>query len=190
MMKLLRFEGYKVVIEPEILTLKPFKQIWTRDKSINKDRAISEISYIYFMADPRSDYQYITDENERKQAIKTGKQKSKTSLTDSGISIVTCDYCFAVVKASEVKNGKCPICGKPIKVHEAKTVSDVVLVEATKARQKAIREIVKNDLLKKVANKSVNELHSMKELQAYAKLHGYKKGWAWFQAKRKGLIKG
>lgn len=132
---------------------------------------------------------YPDDDRDWKQAIKSGKQKSKSLLKDPGLSIVTCDYCFAVVKASEVKDGKCPICGKPIKVHEAKPVSDVDLVEATKERQKAIREIVKSDLLKSVANKKVNELHSMKELQAYAKLHGYKSGWAWFQAKRKGLIK-
>ena len=132
---------------------------------------------------------YPDDDRDWKQAIKSGKQKSKTLLKDPGLSIVTCDYCFAVVKASEVKDGKCPICGKPIKVHKAKPVSDVDLVEATKERQKAIREIVKNDLLKKVANKNVNELHSLRELQAYAKLHGYKSGWAWFQAKRKGLIK-
>ncbi len=132
---------------------------------------------------------YPDDDRDWKQAIKTGKQKKKSLLKDSGLSIVTCDYCFAVVKASEVKDGKCPICGKSIKVHEAKPVSDVDLVEATKERQRLIKEIVKNDLLKKVANKSVSELHSLKELQAYAKLHGYKPGWAWFQAKRKGLIK-
>lgn len=132
---------------------------------------------------------YPDDDRDWKQAIKSGKQKSKSLLTDSGISIVTCDYCFAVVKASEVKDGKCPICGKPIKVHEAKPVSDVDLVEATKERQRLIKEIIKNNLLKEVANKTVSELHSLKELQAYAKLHGYKSGWAWFQAKRKGLIK-
>lgn len=133
---------------------------------------------------------YPDDDRDWKQAIKSGKQKSKTLLTDPGLSIVTCDYCFAVVKASEVKDGKCPICGKPIKVHEAKPVCDVDLVEASKERQKAIHEIVKSDLLKSVAIKSVNELHSLRELQAYGKLHGYKPGWAWFQAKRKGLIKG
>ncbi|PEG86860.1 MULTISPECIES: DEAD/DEAH box helicase [unclassified Lactobacillus] len=132
---------------------------------------------------------YPDDDRDWKQAIKSGKQKSKTLLKDPGLSIVTCDYCFAVVKASEVKDGKCPICGKPIKVHEAKPVSDVDLVEASKERQKAIHEIVKSDLLKSVANKKVNELHSMKELQAYAKLHSYKPGWAWFMAKRRGLIK-
>ena len=133
---------------------------------------------------------YPDDDRDWKQAIKSGKQKSKSLLKDPGLSIVTCDYCFAVVKANEVKNGKCPICGKPIKVHEAKPVSDVDLVEATKERQKAIHEIVKSDLLKSVANKSVNELHSLRELQAYAKLNSYKPGWAWFQAKRRGLIKG
>ncbi|MDB6257622.1 DEAD/DEAH box helicase [Lactobacillus amylovorus] len=133
---------------------------------------------------------YPDDDRDWKKAIKSGKQKSKTLLTDPGLSIVTCDYCFAVVKASEVKDGKCPICGKPIKVHEAKPVSDVDLIEASKERQNTIREIVKNDLLKSVANKSVSELHSLRELQAYAKLHSYKPGWAWFQAKRRGLIKG
>ena len=132
---------------------------------------------------------YPDDDRDWKQAIKSGKQKSKSLLTDPGLSIITCDYCFAVVKASEVKDGKCPICGKPIKVHEAKPISDVDLVEATKERQRLIKEIVKNNLLKEVANKTVSELHSLKELQAYAKLHDYKPGWAWFMAKRKGLIK-
>jgi len=133
---------------------------------------------------------YPDDDRDWKKAIKSGKQKSKSLLKDPGLSIVTCDYCFAVVKASEVKDGKCPICGKPIKVHEAKPVSDVDLVEATKERQRRIHEIVKSNLLKEVATKKVSELHSLKELQAYAKLHGYKPGWAWFQAKRKGLIRG
>lgn len=132
---------------------------------------------------------YPDDDRDWKKAIKSGRQKSKSLLTDSGISITTCDYCFAVVKASEVKDGKCPICGKPIKVHEAKPVSDVDLVEATKERQNLIHEIVKSDLLKSVANKNVSELHTMKELQAYGKLHGYKKGWSFYMAKRKGILK-
>lgn len=132
---------------------------------------------------------YPDDDRDWKQAIKSGKQKSKSLLKDPGLSIVTCDYCFAVVKTSEVKDGKCPICGKPIKIHEAKPVCNVDLVEASKEHQRLIKEIVKNNLLKEVANKTVGELHSLKELQAYAKLHGYKPGWSWYQAKRKGLIK-
>lgn len=132
---------------------------------------------------------YPDDDRDWKKAIISGKQKSKTLLKDPGMSIVTCDYCFAVVKASEVKDGKCPICGKPIKVHEAKPVSDVDLVEATKARKQLVKKILHDNVYQNVINKKVSELHTMAELQAYAKIHGYKPGWAWYQAKRKGLIK-
>lgn len=132
---------------------------------------------------------YPDDDRDWKQAIKSGKQKSKTLLKDPGLSIVTCDYCFAVVKASEVKDGKCPICGKPIKVHEAKPISDVDLVEATKARKQLIKKILHDNVYQNVINKKVGELHTMAELQAYAKIHGYKPGWAFFQAKRKGILK-
>lgn len=132
---------------------------------------------------------YPDDDRDWKQAIKSGKQKSKTLLKDPGMSIVTCDYCFAVVKASEVKDGKCPICGKPIKVHEAKPISDVDLVEATKARKQLVKKILHDNVYQNVINKQVGELHTMAELQAYAKIHGYKPGWAFFQAKRKGVLK-
>ena len=132
---------------------------------------------------------YPDDDRDWKKAIISGKQKSKTLLKDPGLSIVTCDYCFAVVKASEVKGGKCPICGKPIKVHEAKPISDVDLVEATKARKQLVKKILHDTVYQNVINKKVNELHTMAELQAYAKIHGYKPGWAFFQAKRKGILK-
>jgi hypothetical protein len=72
-MRLLRYEGYKLTIEPEALTLVPFKKIWNRDRTINKDRAISELGYVYFMCDPRSDYQYLVDEEERSKAIMEGE---------------------------------------------------------------------------------------------------------------------
>lgn len=132
---------------------------------------------------------YPDDDRDWKQAIKSGKQKSKTLLKDPGLSIVTCDYCFAVVKASEVKDGKCPICGKPIKVHEAKPVSDVDLVEATRERKARIKQIIQDQVMTNIVDKPVSELKSLSELQAYARLHGYKSGWAWYQAKRKGLIR-
>ena len=73
MMRLLKYEGYKVVIDPEILVLKPFRDLWKRDKTKDKEKALLEIAFIYFMLDPRSDYQYITDEEQRKQAIKEGE---------------------------------------------------------------------------------------------------------------------
>ena len=60
-MKLFRYEGYKVVISEEAFALKVFRQIWNRDRSVNKDKAIMELGYVYFLSDPRSDYQYIVD---------------------------------------------------------------------------------------------------------------------------------
>lgn len=82
-MKLFKFEGYKITISPEAFALVPFKKIWARDKSAKKDKAISELSFIYFMADPRSDYQYLVDENSRKEAIKEGEGLSKNWEPDS-----------------------------------------------------------------------------------------------------------
>ena len=72
-MKLFRYEGYKVVISEEAFALKVFRQIWNRDRSVNKDKAIMELGYVYFMTDPRSDYQYLVDEDERSKAIIEGE---------------------------------------------------------------------------------------------------------------------
>ena len=72
-MKLFKYEGYKVVISEEAFALKVFRQIWNRDRSVNKDKAIMELGYVYFMTDPRSDYQYLVDEEERSKAIIEGE---------------------------------------------------------------------------------------------------------------------
>lgn len=84
-MRLLTYEGYNLTIDPMLLTLKPFKAIWVRDKTEKKERAISEIAYIYFMEDPRSDYQYIIDRDERSKAIKEGEGLKSTWQPDGTI---------------------------------------------------------------------------------------------------------
>lgn len=72
-MKLLKYEGYNLTFEPEILTLKVFKRLFMRDKSKDKNKFLQELGFIYFFADPRSDYQYIVDEDERIKAIAEGE---------------------------------------------------------------------------------------------------------------------
>lgn len=84
-MRLLTYEGYNLTIDPILLTLKPFKAIWIRDKTEKKERAISEIAYIYFMEDPRSDYQYIIDRDERSKAIKEGEGLKSTWQPDGTV---------------------------------------------------------------------------------------------------------
>lgn len=72
-MRLFKRDGYNLVISDEAYALKAFRQVWNRDKSRSKERAITELGYCYFMEDSRSDYKYIIDEQERKEAIKQGE---------------------------------------------------------------------------------------------------------------------
>ena len=73
MIRLFKYEGYNVIVEPEALMLAPFKAIWDRDKSKDKHVAMQELAFIYFMGDPRSDYQFLIDEEERVKEIKKGQ---------------------------------------------------------------------------------------------------------------------
>lgn len=72
MIRLFHFEGYEVEIEPEALMLAPFRAIYDRDKHKDKSMAKQELSYIYFFADPRSDYQYLVDKEVRQTEIIQG----------------------------------------------------------------------------------------------------------------------
>ena len=82
-MKLFKYEGYKITISEEALLLKPFKTIWKRDKSLNKEKALSELGFIYFFCDIRSDYQYIVDEEARMASIKEGEGMPEDWTPDS-----------------------------------------------------------------------------------------------------------
>lgn len=82
-MKLLKYEGYNLTFEPELLTLKVFKRLFSRDRTKDKSKFLQELGYIYFMEDPRSDYQYITDPIERSKAIIIGEGLSDNWKVDS-----------------------------------------------------------------------------------------------------------
>lgn len=84
-MKLFKYEGYKLSIEPETLLLKPFKKIWDRDKTKSKDKAMMELGFIYFYCDIRSDYQYIIDLEEREKEIKKGEGMLDTWKPDKDV---------------------------------------------------------------------------------------------------------
>lgn len=71
-MKLFKYEGYEVRVAPEALNLKSFKKLWNRDKTKQKESAVMELAFLYFFCDPRSDYQYILDEEDRMKAVKEG----------------------------------------------------------------------------------------------------------------------
>lgn len=73
-MKLFKYEGFNLTISEEAMLLKPFKALWKRDRSKNKEIALMELGYIYFMEDPRSDYvSQSTDREIRDAKIREGE---------------------------------------------------------------------------------------------------------------------
>lgn len=72
-MRLFKKDGYSIVISDEALLLKPFRELWNRDRTKNKEHAILELGYLYFMGDARSDYCYIKDMKDRSNAVIMGE---------------------------------------------------------------------------------------------------------------------
>jgi len=68
-MNLFDIVNNNVEFSPQALSIKYFKVVWDKDKKKDKLKAIKELSYIYYMADERSDYQYLLDEDERSGQI-------------------------------------------------------------------------------------------------------------------------
>ena len=70
-MNLIKWSNSKIEIAPEAYGIKVFKNIWNADRSLNKEKAIATLSTLYFMYDPRSEYQYIVDLEDRMESIIT-----------------------------------------------------------------------------------------------------------------------
>ena len=68
-MKLIDFTDYQVKVNGEALLVKPIRDIYNKDKSKNHESFMQQMSYLYFMVDPRSTYNYITEDEERSKTI-------------------------------------------------------------------------------------------------------------------------
>lgn len=68
-MKLIQIEGYQLKVADEALLIKPIRKLFHQDRSTSKEQFYKQMSYLYFMVDPRSTYSYILNEEERAQAI-------------------------------------------------------------------------------------------------------------------------
>ncbi len=69
-MKLIEFDGLEFKIADEALLVRPIRELFLKDKTKKKEEFWQQISYLWFMCDPRSTYLYITDENARAVEIK------------------------------------------------------------------------------------------------------------------------
>lgn len=128
------------------------------------------------------------------QAIVTSKKRKKADPTPP---TVQCNQCMMVWELKDLINGCCPECGfkitkdrKPVEVVKTDLVE--IDQETENARYEAdhrvgmAKQIIGNRLMQAVADKTVGQLSSIEELKAYGKLHGFKPGWAWYQAKNRG----
>lgn len=68
-MKLLQVENYSLKVADEALLIKPIRKLFNQDRSQSKEQFYRQMSYLYFMIDPRSTYSYILNMDERAKAI-------------------------------------------------------------------------------------------------------------------------
>lgn len=69
-MKLFSRKDFRLQVEPIVFSIKAFKKLEARDRTVNKSQLEKELSFIYFVYDPRSDLQFIVDEQERIERVK------------------------------------------------------------------------------------------------------------------------
>lgn len=125
-----------------------------------------------------------------RQAIQT-RDKRKKKLNVGGPTICQCKYCFGIFYRAEMQDNCCPLCGHKLesdrKDYQVVNVDlqEIKSNEAIKHRKAMVQRIINGQVMANIADKSPGQLHTLKEFQAYAKLHGYQPGWAWYQFKNR-----
>lgn len=124
------------------------------------------------------------------EAIKT-RDKRKQSKQDNGPAICQCKFCFGVFYRKEMQDSCCPLCGhrldpekKDYKIVNV-DLQEIKENQAIKRRKQLVNKILEEQVMANVADKTPGQLTTLKELQAYAKLHNYSPGWAWYQFKNR-----
>ena len=68
-MHIIEYDNYQIKPTEEALLIAPIRKIYNADKTKTKEKFMQLMSVLYFYADPRSSYNYITDDNERLKEI-------------------------------------------------------------------------------------------------------------------------
>lgn len=69
-MKLFEMKNWELTVREEAWGLAPFAKILKRDRTKDKSKAMKDMLFIWLFCDIKSDFQYLTDENERAEVIK------------------------------------------------------------------------------------------------------------------------
>lgn len=85
-MKSFDIQGDSVIFTPEFLAVDEFKNIWDRDKSKNKGKAMKELSFIVFMCDERAHNPYSgLSRDLREEMLTKDLLQGKSYEKDSGL---------------------------------------------------------------------------------------------------------
>ena len=69
-MKLINYDGVDFNITDEALLVPPIRAMFRADKSKKKEDFWRQISYLWYMCDPRSPYMYLTREEDRDKEVR------------------------------------------------------------------------------------------------------------------------
>lgn len=68
-MKLIEFENYEIKVSDEALLVKPIRKLFHQDRSTKKEQFLKQMSVLFFVYSPSSNYMYITNEKDRLKAV-------------------------------------------------------------------------------------------------------------------------
>lgn len=91
-MNLLQYKDYNVTISDEAWLVPSIRSLFESDKSKNKSTFFEQMTFIYFYADVRSDYNYIVDEDERVSSIINDNGLSKSFKVTDALRKAIDDY--------------------------------------------------------------------------------------------------
>lgn len=68
-MHIVNYNNFQFELTEEAYLIKPIRDLFKSDKSKDKEKAMQQLSVIYFIADPRSSYSYILNEADRLKEV-------------------------------------------------------------------------------------------------------------------------
>ena len=76
-MRLIKYENFNIEIADEAYLVGPIRKLFTMDRTKSKDTFFKQMSLLYFIYDPRSNYAYITNESDRIDEVEAQEGISK-----------------------------------------------------------------------------------------------------------------
>lgn len=175
-MRLLKYEGYNLTFEPELLTIRVFKKLHQRDKTKDKSKFIQELGYIYFFVDPRSDFQIYTDEDDRHKEIlesmglpsdwkvdKELKEAMDYYSSFKPVSALLLDDTRAMINGYRTKLRELTANMTDLEVREIKDIGAIIkqipslVKDLDEAERTIAKEIIQNDKVRGSAEKAMYE---------------------------------